>query len=165
MKYRVVLNDDIELLVVADSEVEAVRKAKCVKDAIYNHKRVADSDQLRQLAYQLGQLANYFDRSNSAHSRNLLSDKDKQKLTEFYNLGLKVYDVLKKEVESLKRASADGKVERFRPKSPLDSWSNTEKLLNDAINRMYWTREPKLVLLSKKLDALVTEYGNTIRGY
>lgn len=160
MKYKVVLNDDIELLVVADSEVEAVRKAKCVKDAIYNHRRVADSDQLRQLAYQLGQLANYFDRANSAHSRNLLSDKDKQKMTEFYNLGLKVYDVLKKEVESLKRASAEGKVERFRY-----DWSDTERLLDDAISIMHWTREPKLELLSKKLDALVTEYRNTIRGY
>ena len=34
MKYRVSLNDSMDLVVVADSEVEAVRKAKTVKDAL-----------------------------------------------------------------------------------------------------------------------------------
>lgn len=35
MKYRVTLNDSIDLLIVADSELEAVQKAKQVKDAMH----------------------------------------------------------------------------------------------------------------------------------
>lgn len=40
MKYKISFCDDIELLVTADSEVEAVKKAKSVKDRL----KVADKD-------------------------------------------------------------------------------------------------------------------------
>lgn len=47
MKYRVSLNDSMDLIVVADSEVAAVRKAKAVKDAL--SARVSDAGYI--LAY------------------------------------------------------------------------------------------------------------------
>lgn len=159
MKYRVSLNDSMDLLVVADSEVEAVRKAKAVKDAMHIG-RVADSSKLRQMAYDLAQLGNYFDRANSAFSRELLSDRDRQKLTEFFNLGTRTYNALKNEVDSIKRAAALGKFH------PVDlEMSDTQKLLYDAISRMHWTGDPKLRMLSQKMSDLWDEYRGLFRKY
>lgn len=42
MKYKITLNDSIELLVVADSEVEAVKKAKEIKAGMSNDSTVKD---------------------------------------------------------------------------------------------------------------------------
>lgn len=48
MKFRVTIGDGIDLIVEADKEVEAVRKAKSVKDAI-NAKRLNDKQYLSRV--------------------------------------------------------------------------------------------------------------------
>lgn len=61
MKYKVTLNDSVELLILADSDVEAVRKAKSIKDALSNAKvndlismPWGDMDDLKRYAFHYG---------------------------------------------------------------------------------------------------------------
>lgn len=44
MKYKVTMNDSVELLIVADSEQEAVKKAREIKESIRGNKKDADID-------------------------------------------------------------------------------------------------------------------------
>ena len=72
-------------------EVEAVSIANAIH-------QVKDSDLLKQMAYKLADMANYFDRANSPYARNQFVEKEyEKKLNETYTYGLKVYEQLKKE--------------------------------------------------------------------
>lgn len=116
---------------------------------------VKDSDKLKQMAYKFAQMGNYFDRANSARSRNILAKEDDQKYAEFYNYGLQVLAQLKQEVEGIKKNATPANYSR--------SFDNdTLNLLNDGANRLYWIasdrRDKKGDILSKKILELAKEY-------
>lgn len=123
------------------------------------HASVGDSDKLKQMAYKFAQMGNYFDRANSARSREILGKEDDQKYAEFYNYGLQVLAQLKQEVESMKRNDISSK-------PYTRSFDNdTLNLLRDAASRLYWIasdmRDRKGDALSKKIQDLIKEYKNT----
>lgn len=122
---------------------------------LMKHASVGDSDKLKQMAYKFAQMGNYFDRANSARSREILGKEDDQKYAEFYNYGLQVLAQLKQEVEGIKKNAIPANYSR--------SFDNdTLNLLNDGANRLYWIasdrRDKKGDILSKKILELAKEY-------
>ena len=97
-------------------------------------------------------MGNYFDRANSMFSRDILAREDSAKLAEFYNLAVQTYTQLKYEVEQIKKVVNE----------PVDKlWgrdSDTAKLLQDAVSRLYWTHDPKCKAMANKLEPLVKEF-------
>ena len=157
MKYKITLNDDVSLIIDAEKEVDAVRRAKEIKSNMGFGKDSAgvhDSDELRQLAYKFAEMGSHFDRANSAHSREMLSKDDEAKYAEFFKLGLKVHEVLKNEVARIKTSKVKT--------SWKNSWGDTVKLLSDGADRMYWSGIPRLRELSKKIHELTKEYDRAI---
>lgn len=119
-----------------------------VKDSIDDS--INDSDKLKQSAYKFAQMGNYFDRANSVNSREILSREDDKKITEFYKLGLQIYEQLKQEVNYLRQNKKAG-----------SNWftdSEIYHLIYDGSEQLYWTRDAKCVLLSKKINELLSDY-------
>lgn len=121
---------------------------------------IKDSDRLSNLAYELGQLANYFDRANSAKSRQYLAKNDTEMLNKFYNKGLETLAVLKQEVENMEKyVKTDDKKYRF-------SFNNkTADLLSDAASRMYFIYSivdgaayKKFEVLGKRIEEYAKRY-------
>lgn len=120
-------------------------------------RNMRDSSKLYELAYKLGQLANYFDRANSVQSRNILGREDETKMAEFFNLGLQTYNQLKFEVEQMKKAGLEEGIRYFKHNDIVD-------LLDDASSRMFWLREPKLKTLHEKLEPLIRDYERLVKN-
>ena len=158
--YNIGLQKDGYISVGIDLDKQYVRDSinneeKLLKDSIKArtlikiYRFVKDSDKLKQLAYQFAQMGNYFDRANSANSRNILAREDDTKIAEFYNLGLQVYEQLKQEVNYLKNNTNASK---------RILYNETFDLLYDGSTRLHWIRDPKCKLLAKKLDELINAY-------
>ena len=158
--YNVGLQKDGYISAGIDLDKQYVRDSinneeKLLKDSIKArtlikiYRFVKDSDKLKQLAYQFAQMGNYFDRANSANSRNILAREDDTKIAEFYNLGLQVYEQLKQEVNYLKNNTNASK---------RILYNETFDLLYDGSTRLHWIRDPKCKLLAKKLDELINAY-------
>ena len=108
-------------------------KALSLTDAV---KSCKDSDRLKQLAYKFAEMGSYFDRANSASSREILSKNDENKMFDYYKLALEIKKQLQKEIPLMKN-------EKY-----LGSWEDgneTVKLLTDAISRFYWTTSESAV--------------------
>lgn len=116
-------------------------------------KELKDSDTLKNLAYKFAQMGNYFDRGNSANSRDILGREDNEKIAEFYKLGLQVYKQLEQEVNYLK----NNKEPR---KSPLSFWERNETvdLLLDGAERLVWVNNSKCEALGNKIRNLIKDY-------
>ena len=136
----------------ANDHEEAARK---IIDK-FNNVSMKDSSKLYDLAYKLGQLANYFDRANSINSRNILGKEDEAKKAEFYNLGLQTYNQLKFEVEQMRKA---GNTDNGK----YSVNNNIVDLLDDASNEMFHLRDPKLRLLHEKLEPLIRDYERLVK--
>jgi len=114
--------------------------------------KVKDSDQLKNLAYKFGQLANYFDRANSAQSRNLLSKEDDTKVSEFISVGQQLLTQLTKETEEMKKRGISNYNE------------DVANLINDGCSRMHFmmydypNKKNILSALSAKLDRANKNY-------
>lgn len=149
------MNDSKPMLDAAKAQqlVDMIKKAKAVN-------AIKDSDRLSKLAYELGQLANYFDRANSARSREYLAQNDAEMLNKFYNKGLETYSALKQEVEAMeKRTSSDAKY-----KFSFDS--KTANLLSDAADRMhfiYRLLNDNSYKRFERLSTLIDEYTKKYR--
>lgn len=133
-------------------------ESSMIADSVF----VSDSDKLSQMVYKLGQLANYFDRANSAHSRKYLGAEDDKKVAEFYSLGVQTYNQLKSEVDAMKRAGVEEDKYGF-------TWDNKiVDILRDVIERFYFLGvdrgDAKLKLLSDKFEPLMTEYNNLVKN-
>lgn len=123
----------------------------------WDSKKVSDSKKLSDLAYELAQMANYFDRANSSHSRKWLAKDDEVMLRKFFDLGVRTLNQLKIDIDRMEKAGIE----------PNTNWwgdNETYGLLKDASSRMYFTNEPKLVALSKKFDPLISIYNKLING-
>lgn len=88
MKYKVTLSDGIELLVVADKEVDAVRKAREIKDSIKgglstNQVKDYGSTNLEYVGHLMIQIDSALDKGN---------------FREAYNLSVKLSNELKKSI-------------------------------------------------------------------
>lgn len=136
---------------------------KCAKEyrtKHYDSKSVMkDSDALAKLAYEFAQMGNYFDRANSAHSREYLAENDDVKYREFLRKAIQVKSQLQKEVAAMKNQVISA--------GEISSWENkTKNLLIDGCNRLYWTasdmRDKTGEKLSKEIDALNSEYARII---
>lgn len=129
--------------------------------SIKDSKKTKDSDKLKNLAYKFAQMGNYFDRANSARSREILAKEDDKKYPEFLRLGFEVLNQLKIEVEGMKSAKTLKGIGYFA------SYDNqTLALLNDAISRLYWAASDKVdakgKLLSQKLEDIYKEYKRLV---
>ena len=126
------------------------------------HDSVKDSDALAKLAYEFGQIANYFDRANSPRSRNFLAQEDDVKYKEFLRKGIQVKAQLQKEIEGLTKGMKAGQeIGYFR------SYDNkTLGLLIDAISRLSWTsgemRDNTGKKLAKELEDLYNKYKDLV---
>lgn len=118
-------------------------------------KRVSDSDELKRLAYQFAQAANYFDRANSMRSRHLLAKEDESKLAELYNLGLKVYSQLSREVEKMKSIPT--------ARQPYGIENETILLLDDAADRLIFMKSNRLAKLGQIIEQKTNEYKKLLR--
>lgn len=116
-----------------------------------------DSSKLYELAYKLGQLANYFDRANSVQSRNILGKEDETKKAEFFNLGMQTYNQLKFEVEQMRKAGNEESDTFFKHNDIVD-------LLDDASSRMFWLGGPKFKTLHEKLEPLIRDYERLVKN-
>ena len=116
-------------------------------------KELKDSDTLKNLAYKFAQMGNYFDRANSANSREILGREDNEKIAEFYKLGLEVYKQLEQEVNYLKN-------NKEPLKSSLSFWRNNEtvNLLVDGAERLVWIPDRKCEALGNKIRNLIKDY-------
>ena len=126
------------------------------------HDSVKDSDALAKLAYEFGQIANYFDRANSPRSRNFLAQEDDVKYKEFLRKSIQVKAQLQKEIEGLTKGMKAGQeIGYFR------SYDNkTLGLLIDAISRLSWTsgemRDNTGKKLAKELEDLYNKYKDLV---
>lgn len=126
------------------------------------HDSVKDSDALAKLAYEFGQIANYFDRANSPRSRNFLAQEDDVKYNEFLRKGIQVKAQLQREIEGMTKGMKAGQeIGYFR------SYDNkTLGLLIDAISRLSWTsgemRDNTGKKLAKELEDLYNKYKNLV---
>jgi len=125
--------------------------------------KIEDSDKLKQLAYEFGQKGSYFDRANSAHSRNILGRDDEVNYQDFVNTGFKVYEQLKQEINNVQKTG--------RSFGKYETYSDTLKLLKDAVDRLFWASDNvnssaknKGKALAEKLDNLVKEYWARMQG-
>lgn len=116
-------------------------------------KELRDSDTLKNLAYKFAQMGNYFDRANSANSREILGKEDNEKIAEFYKLGLEVYKQLEQEVNYLK----NNKEPRKSPLSFLER-NETVDLLLDGAERLVWVNNSKCEALGNKIRNLIKDY-------
>lgn len=116
-------------------------------------KELKDSDTLKNLAYKFAQMGNYFDRGNSANSRDILGREDNEKIAEFYKLGLQVYKQLEQEVNYLK----NNKEPRKSPLSFLER-NETVDLLLDGAERLVWVNNSKCEALGNKIRNLIKDY-------
>lgn len=123
------------------------------EDSSIKDSKIKDSDTLKNLAYKFAQMGNYFDRANSANSRDILGREDNEKIAEFYKLGLQVYKQLEQEVDYLK----NNKEPR---KSPLSFFERNETvdLLLDGADRLVWVNNSKCEALGNKIRNLIKEY-------
>lgn len=137
---------DRNFIVSATSRRDAANK-------LYNSMKMKDSAKLKELAYQLAQMGNYFDRANSINSRNILAREDSTKLVEFYKLAVQTYNQLKMELEAMKKVGI--------PRTPVFD-TETGNLLRDAVSRLYWTNDSKCKMIGEKLRVLVKEYGKLV---
>ena len=118
---------------------------------------IQDSSKLADLAYKLGQMANYFDRANSAISRKFLGRDDEAKKAEFYKLGVQTYTQLKFEVEQMEKAGKTGNEYYWGDKGEIVS------LLDDASNRMFWLDDKRFKVLHEKFEPLIRKYEKLTR--
>lgn len=125
--------------------------------------KITDSDKLKQLAYEFGQKGAYFDRANLASSRNILGKDDEVKYQDFVNSGFKVYEQLKQEVDNVQKTG--------RSFGRFESYSDTLKLLKDAVDRLFWASDnvsratkAKGKALAEKIDNLIKEYWQRMQG-
>lgn len=143
-------------------QIEANDKFEAIKQFKAN-----DSDKLSKLAYELGQLANYFDRANSANSRNLLSKDDSTMLKKFYAKGLEVLNQLKKEVAGMEHQNG-GPAQRT---SYFDR-TDTVNLILDAADRMYYLYKnidneneyQRFKKLGEQLENLAKQYNSLAKA-
>lgn len=123
------------------------------------HDSVHDSDALAKLAYEFAQMGNYFDRANSAHSREILGKEDEAKYKEFLRKGIQVKAQLQKEVAAMNAAQIDPSK---KPKGLFAKEDDTNRLLRDGIHLLYWAadnmRDQTGIKLSKELDKLFDDY-------
>lgn len=125
--------------------------------------KMEDSDKLKQLAYEFGQKGAYFDRANSANSRNILGKDDEVKYQDFVNTGFKVYEQLKQEVDNVQKTG--------RSFGKYETWSDTLNLIKDGLNRLFWASDnvnssarAKGKALAEKLENLTKEYWQRMHG-
>lgn len=126
------------------------------------HDSVKDSDALAKLAYEFGQIANYFDRANSPRSRNFLAQEDDVKYKEFLRKGIQVKAQLQREIEGLAKGMKAGQEIGY-----YKSYDNkTLGLLLDAISRLSWTSSEMSdntgKKLAKELEDLYNKYKNLV---
>lgn len=137
------INDSVK-----DDNVESVMKAiKAVN--LHKDSKIKDSDVLYKMAYELGQLANYFDRANASKSRELLAKDDDTKIAQFYTLGLKTLAQLKKENEQMSK---------HKDATYSFSTNNIVALILDAANKMYYMYScTRSDATAKKFEVLSTK--------
>lgn len=145
------INDSVK-----DNNIESVMKAiKAVK--LHKDSKIKDSDVLYKMAYELGQLANYFDRANASKSRELLAKDDDTKLAQFYMLGLKTLAQLKKENEQMSK---------HKDATYSFSTNNITALILDAANKMYYTYSfTRSDATAKKFEVLSTKLTEQAKLY
>ena len=149
----------------AKDKFEAIKKYK--QCSIIEDSNVNDSDKLNKLAYELGQLANYFDRANSASSRNLLAKDDSTMLKKFYAKGLETLNQLKKEVAGMEHQSGGP--------APMKNYfdrTDAVNLILDAADRMYYLYKnidndneyQRFKKLGEQLESLAKQYNSLVRN-
>lgn len=129
---------------------------------LFDSSKMKDSDALAKLAYEFAQMANYFDRANSAHSREFLAKEDDVKYKEFLRKGLQLKGQLQREIDGMKKGMKSGQKIGY-----FNSYDNkTLGLLSDAISRLSWTshdmHDKAGYKLALELDGLYEEYRKLI---